>query len=166
MADRARFKINVANALSIESDAVRAKLLSLALSKPENYYKLRDSAINSVTRNMASKIYDIYWDILTDGVVEKDDPAQAAAPANGLKALPGARGATHFQLCFPDVANSPYANVDFQPKLPERAVNIKCSEIAETIKGIAHEIIELIMPMDHLKMAQEKSIDLLRVRGQ
>jgi hypothetical protein len=40
MGDRANFKINPANALGIDADETRAKLIALALSKPENYYSL------------------------------------------------------------------------------------------------------------------------------
>ena len=37
MANRANFRINPANALGIEADQTRSKLIALALSKPENY---------------------------------------------------------------------------------------------------------------------------------
>ena len=69
MANRANFKINPANALGIDADETRAKLISLALSKPENYYKLREIAIQAITRKLAIETYDLYWDILTSWVV-------------------------------------------------------------------------------------------------
>ena len=54
MANRASFRIDPANALGIEADQTRSKLIALALSKPENYYKLRDTAINSITSKKSS----------------------------------------------------------------------------------------------------------------
>ena len=84
MGDRANFRINPANALGIEADQTRSKLIALALSKPENYYKLRDTAVNAITKNLANTIYDLYWDILTQGLVPRIGGAAAGrGPAGG-----------------------------------------------------------------------------------
>ncbi|MFN9908650.1 MAG: hypothetical protein ACK56F_21415, partial [bacterium] len=91
--------------MGIEADQTRSKLIALALSKPENYYKLRDTAVNAITKNLAVTIYDMYWDILTEGLIPVFEDTEA--PERGFRDT-GVAGA--YQLCFPDVAGSPYAN--------------------------------------------------------
>lgn len=160
MANRANFRINPANALGIEADETRSKLIALALSKPENYYKLRDTAIGAITKNLAVTIYDMYWDILTVGIVPavKDAVAELTQGAEDI-------GDGQWQLVFPDVGGSPYAGEYFTPKIPEKEVNIICSKISDQIRQIARNIIEEIMPMNHLEMAQKKQVDILKAKG-
>jgi len=158
--NRASFRIDPANALGIEADQTRSKLIALALSKPENYYKLRDTAVNAITKNLAVTIYDMYWDILTEGLIPKFEDDEA--PQLGFRDT-GADGA--YQLCFPEVAGSPYSGDMFKPKIPEKEVNIICSKISDQIRQIARNIIEEIMPMNHLEMAQKKQVDILKARG-
>ena len=166
MANRANFKINPANALGIDADETRAKLISLALSKPESYYKLREIAIQAITRKLAIDTYDLYWDILTKGVI----PLTAENRENGLGArvavedIEGnARNKT--QLVYPNVIGSPHANQPFNPNLPEKEVNMICSKISDQIKQIGRSVIEEIMPMNHLEMAQKKQVDILKAKG-
>ena len=161
MANRANFRINPANALGIESDENRAKLISLALSKPENYYKLRSTVISAVTKEMATRIYDLYFDILTEGYIPRYD-GQARSTENGINDGPDG---DRWQLCFPTGLGSPYAGQPFTPKLPEAEVNIRCSQISDQIREIAHDIVERIMPMNHLEMAQKKQTSILEARG-
>jgi len=159
MGDRANFKINVSNALAIDADETRAKLISLALSKPENYYKLRELAIQSITKKLAVDTYDLYWDILTAGIVPRLDGAVVAGGGFANAAN------NKSQLLFPGLAPSPYAGDPFNPNLPEKEVNMICSKIADQIKQIGRNVIEEIMPMNHLEMAQKKQVDILKAKG-
>jgi hypothetical protein len=166
MANRANFKINPANALGIDADETRAKLISLALSKPESYYKLREIAIQAITRKLAIETYDLYWDILTSGVI----PFTAESRPNGIGGVvrvPDIDGVARnkTQLIYPDVAASPYQGLAFNPNLPEKEVNIICSKISDQIKQIGRSVIEEIMPMNHLEMAQKKQVDILKAKG-
>ena len=158
MDDRANFKINPANALGIDADETRAKLIALALSKPENYYKLREIAIQAITRKLAIEIYDLYWDILTQGLVPR---MAGATEGGGFRDAAGGKS----QLFFPGTAPSPYAGTPFTPHLPEKEVNIICSKISDQIKQIGRNVIEEIMPMNHLEMAQKKQVDILKAKG-
>ena len=166
MAERANFKINPANALGIDADETRAKLISLALSKPENYYKLREIAIQAITRKLAVDTYDLYWDILTSGVI----PLTAENRPNGIGAVVNRRdidgnGVRKTQLIYPEVVGSPHSGQPFNPNLPEKEVNIICSKISDQIKQIGRSVIEEIMPMNHLEMAQKKQVDILKAKG-
>jgi hypothetical protein len=51
----------------LEFQKTRAKLLSLALSKPEKYFELREEVITAITENSVEKAYEAYWDLLTTG---------------------------------------------------------------------------------------------------
>lgn len=157
---RASFRINPANALGIDADATRSKLVAIALSKPESYYKLRDTAINAITRNLAVEIYDMYFDILTDGIIPNKD-GEDENPGLGYAAL----GEGTFQLVYPDVAGTPYQGQPFKPNLPEKSVNVICAKISDQIKSIARNIIEEILPINHLEMSQKKQIDIMKAKG-
>ena len=67
MTDRSVFKVSAKNQLGLEFQKTRAKLLSLALSKPEDYFKLREEVITAITENSVEKAYEAYWDLLTEG---------------------------------------------------------------------------------------------------
>lgn len=161
MANRASFRINVSNALGIDSDLTRSRLMSLALSKPENYYKLREVAIQAVTRKLAVDIYDIYFDILSSGLI----PLTTENRPNGIGGAVAVDGVRKTQLIFPDVAGSPHSGEAFQPNIPEKECNIICSKVADQIKSIGRNIIEEIMPISHLQLAEKKQVDILHAKG-
>ena len=53
-----------------------------------------------------------------------------------------------------------------KPDLPEHLINKFASRVAVTIEEIAEEAVNLILPDDFLKLAQEKQKDILGARGQ
>ena len=65
--NRSVFKVSAKNQLGLEFQKTRAKLLSLALSKPEKYFELREDVIEAITENSVEKAYEAYWDLLTEG---------------------------------------------------------------------------------------------------
>ena len=151
------FKVNPSNALGIDADETRSKLISLALSKPESYYKLRAAAIKSITKEIAILVYNMYWDILTVGQI----PICAEDRGNGIG---GRITAARSQLIFPEILGSPYSGQAFTPNLPEKECNIICSKISDKLKSIGQEIVESILPMNHLEMAQQKQVDILKAK--
>ena len=65
--NRSVFKVSSKNQLGLEFQKTRAKLLSLALSKPEKYFELRENMIEAITENSVEIAYNAYWDLLTEG---------------------------------------------------------------------------------------------------
>jgi hypothetical protein len=63
------FKVKPKNILGLDARKTRSKLLALALSKPEDYYKLREEVIEKMTENAVDEIYNTFWSALTDGIV-------------------------------------------------------------------------------------------------
>ena len=162
MAERSNFRLyNPANALGIDADEVRGKLISLALSKPESYYKLRETAIRSITKRLATDVYNMYFDILSEGIIPYEPEDRAASLGDRVMR----NGVAKTQLIFPTTFNSPYAGQNFAPSLPEKEINVLCSKISDQIKQIGHNIIEEIMPINHLQMSQQKQTDILKAKG-
>ena len=58
MTERSVFKVSAKNQLGLEFQKKRAKLRSLALSKPEKYFKLREDVIKAITENSVEKAYE------------------------------------------------------------------------------------------------------------
>ena len=50
------FKVSAKNQLGLEFQKTRAKLLSLALSKPEDYFKLREEVITAITEILLKRL--------------------------------------------------------------------------------------------------------------
>jgi len=67
MTDRSVFKVSAKNQLGLDFQKTRAKLLSLALSKPEKYFELREQVIEAITEKSVEGAYEAYWDLLTSG---------------------------------------------------------------------------------------------------
>ena len=67
MTERSVFKVSAKNQLGLDFQKTRAKLLSLALSKPEKYFELREDVIEAITETSVEQAYEAYWDLLTEG---------------------------------------------------------------------------------------------------
>ena len=67
MTERSVFKVSAKNQLGLDFQKTRAKLLSLALSKPDKYFELREQVITAITETSVEQAYEAYWDLLTEG---------------------------------------------------------------------------------------------------
>jgi hypothetical protein len=67
MTERSVFKVSAKNQLGLDFQKTRAKLLSLALSKPEKYFELREQVIEAITETSVEQAYEAYWELLTEG---------------------------------------------------------------------------------------------------
>ena len=135
MTERSVFKVSAKNQLGLEFQKTRAKLLSLALSKPEKYFELREEVITAITENSFEADYNAYWDIITEGKF------------------------TGGQL------NWPYGGGEFKPNLPESEVNRFALKVANAIKEIAEEAVDEILPMDVDDLAKRKSKSILEAKN-
>ena len=131
------FKVKPKNQLGLEFQKTRAKLLSLALSKPELYFDLREKVITAITEHSVESAYNSYWDLLTEGKYGVD---------------------SREQLIWPD-------RTKFQPNLPESEVNRFALKVANAIKEIAEEAVDEILPMDVDELAKRKSKSILEAKN-
>ncbi len=140
MADRSVFKVSAKNQLGLDFQKTRAKLLSLALSKPEHYFDLRERVITAITESSVEGAYNAYWDLLTEGMYGAGGGQQLTWLANGTGG-------------------------DFKPKLPESEVNRFALKVANAIKEIAEEAVDEILPMDIDELAKKRSKSILEAKN-
>ena len=137
MADRSVFKVSAKNQLGLDFQKTRAKLLSMALSKPENYFDLRERVITAITENSVEGAYNAYWNLLTEGKY---------GAGQRITWLAGGVG-------------------NFEPNLPGREVNRFALKVANAIKEIAEEAVDEILPMDIDELAKKRSKSILESKN-
>ena len=138
-ASDSKFYINIENELGLSYKRQRSALLGVALAKPANYYNLRANLVQQLTVKQVKDAYDLYWNVLKFGIIGTE------------------------QVKYKDEANT---DVNLVPDLPEHLINKMASRISATLEEIAEECVNMILPEDFLKMAQEKQKDILGARGQ
>ena len=140
--NKSKFFIDITNELGLNYKKQRAALMGVALAKPGNYYTLRAELVEKLTTAQVKHAYKMYWELLKNGVVGADNPQQ--------QGYNDENGQARF----------------LKPDLPEHLINKFASRVAVTIEEIAEEAVNLILPDDFLKLAQEKQKDILGARGQ
>ena len=138
-----KFFINIENELGLSYKKQRAALLAVALTKPANYYTLRSKLIDEITTSQVKNSYKLFWNLLKNGVIGEGD---AAKPV--------------------DYVNENAKQCYLKPDLPEHLINKFASRVAATLEEICEEAVNLILPEDFLKMAQEKQKNILGARGE
>ena len=131
------FKVSAKNQLGLDFQKTRAKLLSLALSKPEKYFELRELVITAITESSVEGTYNAYWDLLTEGKY---------GAGQRITWLTGGRD-------------------NFEPHLPESEVNRFALKVANAIKEIAEEAVDEILPMDIDELAKKRSKSILEAKN-
>ena len=129
------FKVNPKNILGLDARKTKSKLLALALSKPEDYYNLREDVIEKLTSEAVDEIYNVYWSVLTKGIVKGN------------------------QIVIPG------GTTPFSPNLPESEVNKFALRVANAIYEISSEAVEAILPLRFRQLAMEQQEELLTEKG-
>ena len=133
-----KFFININNELGLNYKRVKGSLLALSLSKPSNYYDLRNTVIDQITEKAVEDTYFRFWEILRNGYVNKT------------------------QVTY---VNELGVTVPFVPQLPEHLINEFATKCARTIEEMCEECVDLILPDDYLKLSQNRQKDILRSKG-
>ena len=139
--EKSKFFIDITNELGLNYKRQRAALMGVALAKPGNYYQLRADLVEQLTTAQVKHAYKLYWELLKNGVVGDNPKTAEYRDENNT-------------VCY------------LKPDLPEHLINKFASRVAVTIEEIAEEAVNLILPDDFLKLAQEKQKDILGARGQ
>jgi hypothetical protein len=133
-----KFYININNELGLNYKRVKGSLLALSLSKPSNYYDLRNDVIDKITEKAVEETYTRFWNILRNGRVSDD------------------------QVTYVDEIGITRA---FVPQLPEHIINDFATKCARTIEDMCEECVNLILPDDYLKLSQNRQKDILKSKG-
>jgi len=129
------FKIDPSDYLSIDYETFRDDMLELALSKPAEYFQLRKAVLKAVKRQACINQYNIYYNLLTQGL--KSDGASSI-----FVGLDG---------------GAPAAAALFKPNYPKQLVNQFALGAAKTIDKISEDAVELILPRDYKSIANERT---------
>ena len=121
------FKINTSDYLGIAHEAYKTKLFQLALTKPDDYFKLREQVLATVKRDAVATQYDVYYNLLSEGKTSHGFPIVE----------------TRFQ----DI---------FKPCVPLQETNQFALKASKTIDAICEEAIEMLIPMDYKDIAEKR----------
>ena len=136
--EKSKFHLDVKNSIGLEYKKVRMDLMSLALSKPSLYYDLRKEIITAITEKQVEDAYELYWDLLRNGIIGGDQM---------------------------EYVNTVGGKVNFVPNLPEQKISQFAMKVAQTIEDICEEAVSLILPDDYLQLAQQRQKDVLASKG-
>ena len=118
--------------LGLEHNKNKSDMLALALSAPDKYFKLRADVIKAITENAVLAIYDNFYNILSDGIVQDGD---------GNKT----------QLKYTDKQGNVHS---FIPALPEDQVSDFAMSASQNILKISENCVESILPRNHLDLSK------------
>ena len=121
------FKIDTGDYLGIEHEAYKTRLFQLALTKPDDYFKLRELVLEKVKRDAVATQYDVYYNLLSEGT----------------NSLGGPIVATKYQQLF-------------KPCVPLQETNQFALKASKTIDAICEEAIEMLIPMDYKDIAEKR----------
>jgi len=128
------FKIDTSDYLGVKHKRFRDNMLGLALSKPTEYFKLRNYLIEKLKLDAIDGIYTIYYNLLTEG---KD-------------------GSDAGNLILADSGLDEATIKMFVPCYPKQKVNEFALGVSETLEKIAQEAIDILMPDGYEAVAKER----------
>jgi hypothetical protein len=136
-AKRQPFKLSsAANELGLDSEISSDKMLALALSEPNEYFKLRSNIKKSLIEQGVNNMYETYYKLLSEGLYENGDPITYD---------------TKLQKGIP-----------YNPNLPESKVSQLALSGANMIKEFSEKIVNEILPKSFGESATQKSRMLLK----
>ena len=124
------FRIDTGDYLGIEHEAYKTKLFQLALTDPDEYFKLREKVLEIVKKDAVSNQYDVYYNLLSEGKTSGGIP------------IVNALGQKYVKL--------------FKPCVPLQETNQFALKASKTIDAICEEAIELLIPMDYKDIAEKR----------
>ncbi len=128
------FRVETSDYLGIKHKQFRDNMLGLALSKPTEYFKLRNYLVTKLKLDAIDSIYMIYYNLLTQGKDGSETPSHILAES-------GLEGTTISM---------------FVPCYPKQKVNEFAMGVSETLEKIAQEAIDILMPDGYEAVAKER----------
>ena len=122
------FKIDTSNYLGISHNTYKQRLLELALTRPEQYFELRETVLKNVKENAIKALYENFYSIMTVGNV-----------AGGASAADGAA-----------------AQATFVPNYPQQKVTEFALGAAKTMDALCDECVEIILPLNYRDLAEQR----------
>eukprot|EP00952_Eustigmatos_sp_NYUAD-ZCMA_P014643 56837-Eustigmatos_ZCMA.PRE.1 len=94
------FKTDPIRELGLEATEAQNQALQIALAKPAQYFKLRNTLLKAVVKDHVQNIYDVVWNALTEGKDVKGKEILRLDNVELKDFMVG--GSPHFQPLFPE----------------------------------------------------------------
>ena len=122
------FKIDTSDYLGISHTTFKNKLMEIALTKPSEYFQLREKVLERVKTNAIANLYNTIYLVLTEGKLNDGNLAAAGATQSAI----------------------------FVPNYPKQKVTEIALSAAKTMDEIIDGIIEIILPIDYNDIAKQR----------
>ena len=130
------FKVDTANFLGLSNAKYKNNLLKLALTKPEDYFKLRATVLESITENQVKAMFNMFYYVMTTGHVN------TSATGDGSS---GTNAGAGIQLDGEDV---------FKSNMAYQQVSDFALDASKTIQQICEDCVEILLPLNYRNLAE------------
>ena len=120
------FKVDVNNYLGNQYNTFKTELYRVALTQPELYFKLRKNLLEKVSYGAIGKLYDTFFQALSNGLDSDGRP-----------------------LFVIDGKNIP-------PSFPNQKINQFSLDASVTLNEIIEELVEILMPIDFNQLMNKR----------
>ena len=74
------FQVDTSDYLGFQYEEYLNELMSIAVSKPSEYYKMRSDTLKELKQVVVKTVYDTYYQLLTTGEINGKTPLNALVP--------------------------------------------------------------------------------------
>ena len=134
------FKVDTSNFLGLSNARYKNDLLKLALTKPEDYFKLRATVLEAITENQVKTMFNTFYFVMTTGFVGTTDAGTGGSNAGGGIKGGGADGSA-------DV---------FVPNMAYQEVSDFALDASKTIQSICEDCVEKLLPLNYRDLAESR----------
>ena len=131
MSGEQNFRVNVKDFLGIENTKYREKMMQIALTKPADFYELREKVRAQVIEKAIGEFYDTLYYVMTTGKLSNGGQSAAKDAAKAA---------------------------DFVPNIPKQKVNDFALSAVKTLESIVEDAIDMMLPPDFLDIAKSRTI--------
>ena len=80
MSAKQNFQVDTSDFLGFQYEEYLNELMSIAVSQPSKYYKMRSEVLKELKQIVITSVYDTYYNLLTTGEVNKKFPLDPLVP--------------------------------------------------------------------------------------
>ena len=138
MSNENNFRINTANYLGLSNAKYKNNLLKMALTKPEDYFKLRATVLENLTEQLVKTMFNTFYNVMTVGRIGADEKGN---------------GGTN---CGDAADGSALGTGLFEPQMAYQDVSEFALAASKTLQAICEECVEEILPINYKNLAEQR----------
>lgn len=129
MSENNTFKLDTSDFLGLKYNEYKNKMYALAISKPSDFFSLREKVLDEVKTKAIGNLYETIYSILSDGKIN----GQSIATTN----------------------NSVSVTLP-KPSYPKQNINNLSLSAAQTLDQILEQVVEILLPLDYKSLASAR----------